>query len=218
MAKKIIGEIIKDEVNRQGLKAEEFGYKINCERENVYKIYKRTNMSILQLQQISKALDHNFFEDIINNNIEMEDPKIMKEFNNRRAVSQFMEIVPVTLEELNRSPIISFGRPIELNKGIQTPDFILTDYWISFTIGETFMERSPVHCNQSCVKYEKIRNNENIEIEVLINEYVLQERPNSNPIQINIKLDYKTKDEWTKTLKFAFELYDYFQKQYRIRL
>lgn len=213
MKKKTVGEIIKDEINRQGLKAEQFGELINCERENVYKIYRKTNISILQLKEISKALNHNFFEDIINNNIEMEDPEIMKEFYNRRAVSQFMETVPLVLDELKRSPIISFGRPIELQKGIQTPDFILTDYWISFTIGETFMERSPAHCNQSYIKYEKTRNKENIEIEVLINEYVLQTRPNSNPIQINIKLEYKTKNEWLSTLMFAFELYDYYQKK-----
>lgn len=217
MAKKIIGEIIKDEVNRQGLKAEEFGDKINCERENVYKIYKRTNMSVLQLQQISKALDHNFFEDIINNNIEMEDPEIMKEFNNRRAVSQFIENVPEVLEELKRSPIISFGKPMGLPKDIQIPDFILTDYYITFTVGESFLERNPTLSKNQFIQYQIFRNSE-IEFEVFVNNVTLQTRPDLNPVQINIKLDYKTKDEWMKIMKFAFELYDYFQKQYRIRL
>lgn len=217
MAKKIIGEIIKDEVNRQGLKAEEFGDKINCERENVYKIYKRTNMSILQLQQISKALDHNFFEDIINNNIEMEDPEVMKEFNNRRAVSQFREIVPLVLEELKRSSMISFGRPMGLPKDIQIPDFILTDYYITFTEGESFFERNPTLSKNQFIQYQIFRNSE-IEFEVFVNNVTLQTRPDLNPVQINIKLDYKTKDEWMKIMKYAFELYDYFQKQYRIRL
>lgn len=216
MEKKILGQIIKDEVKRQGLKGLDFAERIPCSENNIYKIYNSTSLDTSLLERISKVLNHNFFEDIINGNVDMENPEVIKEFNNRRAVSQFMETVPLVLEELKRSPIISFGRPIELQQGIQTPDFILTDYWISFTIGETFMERSPAHCNQSCVKYEKIHNNENIE--VLINEYVLQTRPNSNPIQINIKLDYKTKEEWRKTLKFAFELYDYYQKKYRIRL
>lgn len=216
MEKKILGQIIKDEVKRQGLKGLDFAERIPCSENNIYKIYNSTSLDTSLLERISKVLNHNFFEDIINGNVDMENPEVIKEFNNRRAVSQFMETVPLVLEELKRSPIISFGRPIELQKGIQTPDFILTDYWISFTIGETFMERSPAHCNQSCVKYEKIHNNENIE--VLINEYVWQTRPNSNPIQINIKLDYKTKEEWRKTLKFAFELYDYYQKKYRIRL
>ena len=216
MEKKILGQIIKDEVKRQGLKGLDFAERIPCSENNIYKIYNSTSLDTSLLERISKVLNHNFFEDIINGNVDMENPEVIKEFNNRRAVSQFMETVPLVLEELKRSPIISFGRPIELQKGIQTPDFILTDYWISFTIGETFMERSPAHCNQSCVKYEKIHNNENIE--VLINEYDWQTRPNSNPIQINIKLDYKTKEVWLKTLKFAFELYDYYQKKYRIRL
>ena len=217
MEKKIIGEVIKDEVIFQGLKVEEFGRRINCERENCYKIFKRTNMSILQLKEISKALNHNFFEDIINNNIEMENPEVMKDFYNRRAVSQFHEIVPEVLEELGREPIISFGRPSGLEKGIKIPDFTLTDYFITFTVGETFMERSPEHCKKSFISYD-VKNKDNIEIEVLHNEWVKQNMPLSNPVQINIKLDYKTKEEWIKTLKFAFEIYDYCKRINRIRL
>ncbi len=215
--KKTIGEIIKDEVNRKGLKAEQFGELINCERENVYKIYKRTNMSVLQLKEISKALDHNFFEDIVNNNIEMEDPEVMRDFYNRRAVSQFMEIVPQVLEDLDVEPTISFGRPKGIEKDIKIPDFTLTDYFITFTVGETFMERSPEHCKKSFIGYD-VKNKDNIEIEVLHNEWVKQNMPLSNPVQINIKLDYKTKEEWIKTLKFAFEIYDYCKRINRIRL
>jgi hypothetical protein len=63
-----------------------------------------------------------------------------------------------------------------------------------------------------------VKNKDNIEIEVLHNEWVKQNMPLSNPVQINIKLDYKTKEEWLKTLKFAFEIYDYCKRINRIRL
>lgn len=217
MKKKTIGEIIKDEVNRQGLKAEQFAKLINCERENVYKIYKRTNMSVLQLKEISKALNHNFFEDIINNNIEMEDPEIMKDFYNRRAVSQFMETTPLVLEELKRNPMISFGRPLGFPKDIQIPDFTLTDYFITFSVGETLVDKNPDYCKNQFIHCEMYKNDE-FEIVVFVNNNTIQTRPDLNPIYINIKLDYKTKEVWRETLKFAFELYDYYQKKYRIRL
>ena len=75
-----------------------------------------------------------FFEDIINGIVEMENPEVMKDFYNRRVVSQFHEIVPEVLEELGREPIISFGRPSGLEKGIKIPDFTLTDYFIKIIL------------------------------------------------------------------------------------
>ena len=109
MEKKILGQIIKDEVKRQGLKGLDFAERIPCSENNIYKIYNSTSLDTSLLERISKVLNHNFFEDIINGNVDMENPEVIKEFNNRRAVSQFMETVPLVLEELKRSPIISFG-------------------------------------------------------------------------------------------------------------
>ena len=217
MKKKIIGQVIKDVVISKKLTHQEFAELILVSDNHVFKIYNKSSLDTKFLEIISKALNHNFFEDIINGIVEMENPEVMKDFYNRRAVSQFHEIVPEVLEELGREPIISFGRPSGLEKGIKIPDFILTDYFITFTVGETFMERSPEHCKKSFIGYD-VKNKDNIEIEVLHNEWVKQNMPLSNPVQINIKLDYKTKEEWIKTLKFAFEIYDYCKRINRIRL
>ena len=217
MKKKIIGQVIKDVVISKKLTHQEFAELILVSDNHVFKIYNKSSLDTKFLEIISKALNHNFFEDIINGIVEMENPEVMKDFYNRRAVSQFHEIVPEVLEELGREPIISFGRPSGLEKGIKIPDFTLTDYFITFTVGETFMERSPEHCKKSFIGYD-VKNKDNIEIEVLHNERVKQNMSLSNPVQINIKLDYKTKEEWIKTLKFAFEIYDYCKRINRIRL
>lgn len=218
MEKKILGQIIKDEVKRQGLKGLDFAERIPCSENNIYKIYNSTSLDTSLLERISKVLNHNFFEDIINGNVDMENPEVIKEFNNRRAVSQFMEIVPEVLEELKRSPIISFGRPLGFPKDIQIPDFTLTDYYITFSVGETLLAKSPDYGKDQFIHFDMYKNYE-AEIVVFVNnDITLQTRPDLNHIYINIKLDYKTKEMWLKTLKFAFELYDYYQKKYRIRL
>ena len=217
MEKKIIGQRIKEVVISKKITHKEFAELLSVSDNYVFKIYNKSSLDTKFLEIISKALNHNFFEDIINGIVEMDNSEVMKDFYNRRAVSQFHEIVPEVLEELGREPIISFGRPSGLEKGIKIPDFTLTDYFITFTIGETFMERSPEHCKKSFIGYD-VKNKDNIEIEVLHNEWVKQNMPLSNPVQINIKLDYKTKEEWIKTLKFAFEIYDYCKRINRIRL
>lgn len=217
MEKKIIGQRIKEVVISKKITHKEFAELLSVSDNYVFKIYNKSSLDTKFLEIISKALNHNFFEDIINGIVEMDNSEVMKDFYNRRAVSQFHEIVPEVLEELGREPIISFGRPSGLEKGIKIPDFTLTDYFITFTVGETFMERSPEHCKKSFIGYD-VKNKDNIEIEVLHNEWVKQNMPLSNPVQINIKLDYKTKEEWLKTLKFAFEIYDYCKRINRIRL
>ena len=37
---------------------------LNCDRRNVYRIFKRDNIDIVLLDRISKALRHNFFNDL----------------------------------------------------------------------------------------------------------------------------------------------------------
>lgn len=58
-----IGNLIRNELERQGRKISWFAKQINCDRSNAYKILKRDNVDIKLLIQISEALNHNFFED-----------------------------------------------------------------------------------------------------------------------------------------------------------
>ena len=62
--KKKIGQIIKAEVERQGLSATQFADKICVSRTNVYGIYDRRTIDSGLLAKISEVLRHNFFEEL----------------------------------------------------------------------------------------------------------------------------------------------------------
>ncbi|MCF8365011.1 MAG: hypothetical protein K9H16_04475 [Bacteroidales bacterium] len=57
-----IGNEIKNVVEKKGISIKKFGDKINCNRTNVYDIFKRTSIDTQLLIMISHALEYNFFE------------------------------------------------------------------------------------------------------------------------------------------------------------
>jgi hypothetical protein len=56
-----IGEIIKKELEMQERSAAWLARKINCNRQNVYDIFKRPTIDTELLMRISVALNRNFF-------------------------------------------------------------------------------------------------------------------------------------------------------------
>lgn len=56
-----IGEIIKREMERQERSPSWLAHKINCQRSNIYYIFKQKSINTELLISISKALKHNFF-------------------------------------------------------------------------------------------------------------------------------------------------------------
>lgn len=56
-----IGEIIKREMERQERSPSWLAHKINCQRSNIYYIFKQKSINTELLLLISKALNHNFF-------------------------------------------------------------------------------------------------------------------------------------------------------------
>ena len=59
-----IGRLIKSVFDASGITVAEFARRINCGRPNVYSIFERNTIDVLQLVSISNALNHNFFDDI----------------------------------------------------------------------------------------------------------------------------------------------------------
>ena len=59
-----IGQLIKDEFDRQGRRATWLAAELNCNRSNVYSIFQRDNIDIAMLIKISRVLGHNFLRDI----------------------------------------------------------------------------------------------------------------------------------------------------------
>jgi len=56
----LIRKKMKDERRSVGWLANQ----LNCDRSNIYKLYKKSNMDIIQLVRICDIFDHDFFNDI----------------------------------------------------------------------------------------------------------------------------------------------------------
>jgi len=195
--KKTIGELIEYEVRKQGLSIIDFANKISCQRNNVYDIFKRNTIDIALLAQISKVLNHNFFDDIAKdyNLAEIAGDESEEEIYNRKAVNQFMEVVPKVLKELGKETTIAFSDKDEF--GIIIPDFTLPSYCITFTIGNTWTEKTKAYSNP-LFDIQKITNGNDISFFIAINKL------SGTPL-IDIKLDYKSQDEWKNILSFVFQ-------------
>lgn len=60
-----IGHLIKSVFDESGMTVAEFARRIHCARPNVYSIFERYDIGVEQLINISIALNHNFFDDIV---------------------------------------------------------------------------------------------------------------------------------------------------------
>lgn len=58
-----VGQMIHEELLRQGRTVNWFAKEIYCEKSNVYKMFKRSSIDLAQLMKISEVLDHNFLKD-----------------------------------------------------------------------------------------------------------------------------------------------------------
>lgn len=197
--KKTIGELIEKEVRKQGIPITTFADLICCQRNNVYNLFRRNKIDIVLLKRISEVLNHNFFIDLandldlINENSDTEKDKV---------ISQFYKVVPYVLKEIGKSNAIILG-DLPDDPECPVPDFMLPDYIISFTIGKTFKERFG---KNSLLLIETVTNEKGIEVEVLTN-LLTQTK------SLNIKLDYKTEEEWRDTMTFAFDVHERFKIQ-----
>ena len=194
---KTIGDLINEEVRRQGMPVTKFAKEINCQRNNVYDIFNRSNMDIDLLKRISKVLGVNFFH-IIADDLDL----VCEEADNvnpqeQKAVSQFLDVVPKLLEKMGKNAAIFMGNPCPSDIDSDClPDFCLPDYSISFTFGKTLEERMGAN---RFLSFEVVRKNAGCEVETCFNKYT------SLPT-VNIQLTYKTEEQWAETLEFAFEV------------
>lgn len=197
--KKTIGELIEKEVRKQGIPITTFADLICCQRNNVYNLFRRNKIDIVLLKRISEVLNHNFFIDLandldlINENSDTEKDKV---------ISQFYRVVPYVLKEIGKSNAIILG-DLPDDPECPVPDFMLPDYIITFTIGNTFKERFG---KNSSLLIETVTNEKGIEVEVLTNML-------NQTKSLNIKLDYKTEEEWRDTMTLAFDVHERFKIQ-----
>lgn len=197
---KSIGELIEKEVRRQGMSIVGFAERINCQRNNVYDLFKRNKIDIIQLKRISIVLNRNFFKELADDLDLISDcDESEEERYRRKAISQFYEVVPVILHKLGRYTAIIFDKSDGTEyEGYPVPDFCLPDYLITFTIGETLEERMGYN---PLLSFSKVSNSSGCIVEICTNKIC-------NTKSINIKLDYMTEDQWYCALALAFEVYE----------
>lgn len=199
--KKYIGQLIKEEVGRQQIPIVEFAEKIKCGRTNVYKIFEKSSIHLDQLATISKVLNRNFFAELAVNPslIDINSEEAIQEMENRRAVAQFMEVVPKVLSKLGKQPVIAFGIPLGMEDVEDLPDFMLSEYGVCFS-KENFMAEKPQYAANPLFKFMSFENTDGIKVYSMINTLFGSQ-------MIDVKLDYKTEEEWEKTLRFIFDTF-----------
>lgn len=195
--KTTIGSLIEKEVRKQQWPISKFAEAICCGRKNVYDIFKRSSIDMLQLAKISEVLKHNFFEDLVNNPglVDFSNPVIAKEFEKKRALSQFMDVMPRVLDKLGFSTCIVKIVSSEFQEK-DLPDFGLSDFNVSFTVGEWLVDRRAN--NKDFMGYSSKVSTKGIRADFWKN-------PISGWISIDIKLDFKTEEEWFETMSFVKE-------------
>lgn len=212
MKNKTIGQLIEDEVRKQQRSITAFADEICCQRNNVYNIFNRNNIDIQLLARISNVLHHNYFQDLAKNPNLADIPKEMteKEVENQKAVTQFFDVMPNILSRLGMSNCITFDKSdSSCENDIPHPDMILPDYLVCFTIGERWIEKA---------KMDKSPIFEVISLSATKDTIVdIVENKAYKSTFIDVKLDYKTEQEWEDTMLYIKEhclqqvkLYRYF--------
>lgn len=191
-----IGQLINDEVCKQKLSVIEFAEKINCKRNNVYDIFKRNNMDIALLKRISKVLHRNFFAEIASNlNIVCEPLNNDRELTNSQRFAKFIEIVPKVLQSMNKEYTINIPSPQKGYEDCPIPDFTLSPYSLTFTIGETFRNR--FGSDMTTIKIKQKTDEQG-------NIYELIYSSLTNTILLNIPVYEQTEEQWSEIFTYIF--------------
>lgn len=196
---KTIGEMIESEVRKKGMPINDFADRIHCTRANVYGIFKRNNINLLQLKQISTVLGRNFFADLAAD-LDMIDTheESTAEVKERKLVSSFFEVVPQALKEIGK-PAALFLPPFNGTEDEDAffPDYLLLGFYIGFTVG--------------CSLRERMKGNFQLAFNVLTDEggntVEVSTNMGTGTRFINILVTEKSRDEWRDTLRFAFDVY-----------
>lgn len=192
--KKQLGELIRQEIQRQGMSIIEFAEKVGCARGTIYYMFDKNDIGVLQLKRISKILNRNFFKEVAEDlDIVSEIEETMEQREKRIAITNFLEIVPECLKQLGKSAIIVLGRA---DFDTPVPDYCLTDAFISFIYGETFKKRLGDLYNENFMLIKKVEY-KGATIECIHNLVY-------DSISINIEITNRTFDEWYEVLEFAY--------------
>ena len=193
-----IGKLIEKEVRKQNYTIDRFAQMICCQRANVYKIFKRNTIDISQLKLISEALGHNYFEDLAKDvNLARTVPEDEEEKERLRAVEQFIKVVPKVFYELGYSVSVVFGTKIPGYENMPLPDFSLSDFNITFTVGQTYEEKCNGFWENGMTFFPPSKVSPSKMVGVVNQLTGIQ--------SFDIAIDYKTEEQWKETILFVLE-------------
>lgn len=194
-----IGSMIENEVRKKNLEITQVAKLLHTSRQNVYDMFKRNDFKIEHLREISQALNHNFFRDLASNpDLACPTPIDEEELNRLRAVNQFLDVVPKVFEELGIDAAIVFGTKKGIEHDLPLPDFVLTKYNITFTIGQTYEEKCNGFWGPGMTFHHAYPEPDNKMVGCLNNGTGFQ--------TWDIAIDFKTEEEWRETIVTALEL------------
>lgn len=202
--KQTIGDLIEREVRKQQIPITQFADMICCQRNNVYDIFRRSKIDIVLLKRISEVLNRNFFKELAD---DLDLICEREETEKDKAVAQFFKAVPKALRRLGKEVSIILQELGDEYMDCKIPDFGLTNYAISFTIGGTMKDRIG---DNIFLPFQYMMNKDGYEVEICTNRL-------SGARDINIKLDYKSDEEWYEMMKYAFEVYERLNIQLYVR-
>ena len=191
--KQTIGSLINEILRKKGFSVTQFAAQIGCERNNVYNIIKKDDISIVQLRRISEVLKYNFFRDLA------DDPKLIQlcEQGEDIAVRQFLNVIDNVLNRLNITGTLCFGLSEQIKEEIPLPDYTLAPYFITFTTGESYKERANGQLD-NIMRFKKHTKGNMFVTECINIVHKTQ--------SIDIVIDYKTENGWEEIISFAFDI------------
>ena len=130
----------------------------------------------------------------------------LKEIANRMAVSQFVEVIPKVLAKLGVEPSIFFGRPLDIPEEIPIPEYFISPFNITFSVSDLLFDKA--NCNLAQTATVNRITDDTTGLQVDLWKFIVP-----GPNLVNLKLDYKTEDEWEYTLRFVFK---HFYTKYNI--
>jgi len=194
-SKKLIGELIEQKVRNQ-FTVTEFANKINCQRGNIYSIFRRKSIDIKLLKRISIVLNHNFFVDLANDMDLIENIENKEALNfEEKIISNFWNYVPDILEEMGKDSTIITTPLSEITEHPILPDYDILYCNISCTIGQTMVERLG---KSKLMNIEQIKDSAGHIVEILTN------RLNGTKF-LNVPIMDYDENDWRSVLKLAFD-------------
>lgn len=201
-----IGQLIMDEINRQRLTKKEVYDAIPTTKQNFDNMLQRPGLDVITLGKIGNCLKCDLFKRISETPslLSLEDPKTLKYLEEKRAISQFVEVVPDVLHKLGKSSVIAFSskRFEKEVPNLVLPDFILPDYEFTFTKGGGLFTAAS---NGQKVPFQinHINGGKGKELYIWYN-------PLQADIFFDLELIYRKEEEWFETMKWAFQAARYF--------